>query len=582
MLWHSHARCTVSAHVPSTGAAATPAGATQLGEYTLGAPLFRLRIAEAYAARGSQGPVTLLVINPQVAKLPGAKTLVENSAAQLAELAPNPALVRCRGAGSSGSHLFVVLDAVEGTSLRDVLARKTGGGLDPRSAGNVVARAAEALAHAGIDHGVIGTDSMLVQRNGALALIDLALAPAMCMALSTRTIPSSGTIAPEVAERGLASGQSDVFGLGSLLYECLVGRPLERGGPRPSEVVPGLKTQADELIARACHRNPENRFNSAAVFGEVVVDAFGHRGAIETLPPPTTMTARGSGNIPPVTGASPVNAADNGALAAALADPTEHWLVAKGKFDFGPFTLAHIVEQIRSGEIVAGHMLMDKDTGARTDVATQPLLAPLLEAARLDRDHRRRAQAEDAHQSKQKVKGAMLYLLIAGGVAAAVIVVLLVMRSTRSEERRATAQVSAVGEASLKITMSPPKKPAAKARSNGSRKASGSSGGGGDDDLLALDLSDEGDGGSATLDMDTVYQVYSRQGGQLGGCLRGSGGGSASISIIIDGPTGKVNWVRVNGENSGGLHGCISRVMRSLKFPAIDGVRTRAEFDISI
>jgi hypothetical protein len=43
-----------------------------------------------------------------------------------------------------------------------------------------------------------------------------------------------------------------------------------------------------------------------------------------------------------------------------------------------------------------------------------------------------------------------------------------------------------------------------------------------------------------------------------------------------------VNWVKVNGQQSGGLYNCISRVMRGMSFPTIHGPRTRAEFDINL
>jgi hypothetical protein len=93
---------------------------------------------------------------------------------------------------------------------------------------------------------------------------------------------------------------------------------------------------------------------------------------------------------------------------------------------------------------------------------------------------------------------------------------------------------------------------------------------------------DEDDGGGSPLPMGTVFQVYSKYGGQLGGCLASTGSRSAAIAIIIDGPSGRVNWVRVNGEASGSLHGCMSRVLKSMKFPSTDGPRTRAEFDIGL
>jgi hypothetical protein len=64
--------------------------------------------------------------------------------------------------------------------------------------------------------------------------------------------------------------------------------------------------------------------------------------------------------------------------------------------------------------------------------------------------------------------------------------------------------------------------------------------------------------------------------------MRKAGESYVLISIIIDGPTGKVTYVRANRQKSGTLADCIGRVMRTMKFPAVDGTRTRAEFDISL
>ncbi len=100
--------------------------------------------------------------------------------------------------------------------------------------------------------------------------------------------------------------------------------------------------------------------------------------------------------------------------------------------------------------------------------------------------------------------------------------------------------------------------------------------------MLALDMSGDDDSSEPPLDMGTIYGVYSRYGGQLGGCMSRSGENYVNIGIIIEGKSGKVNWVRVNGGKSGGLYDCINRVMRSMKFPSINAARSRAEFDISL
>jgi len=133
------------------------------------------------------------------------------------------------------------------------------------------------------------------------------------------------------------------------------------------------------------------------------------------------------------------------------------------------------------------------------------------------------------------------------------------------------------------VKMPMPKPPPKRAPGGGGGgRRGGGGGGGGGNETLALDLSGDEDDSSATLDMQTVFNVYSKYGGKLGGCMQSTGERSASISMIIDGPSGRVSWVKINGEQSGGLYNCLNRVLRSMQFPKIDGPRTRAEFDISL
>ncbi|MDQ3370315.1 MAG: hypothetical protein M3680_33265, partial [Myxococcota bacterium] len=402
------------------------------------------------------------------------------------------------------------------------------------------------------------------------------------------------------------SGPADVYSIGALLYETLVGKPLERGGPRPSDVVDGLNTQIDELVARACHRDPEKRFGRAEVLGEVVGEALTKGGAVQssaiptihdadvgaaalgaqladTSSPQVSLAASLTG-LPAVSSSvsSSGNPVVDRALATALADSNEKWLVSKGKLDYGPFSLADIVAQIEAGTIVAGNVIMDKDTGARADVGEHPLLGPMVEATRQQRDDARRAQAEVVVQSREKKRGALLYGTILLGVGGVALAVYLVIQSARKEETTTVAGLNKLDGASLKVTVSEPKRPPPAARSGGGRRtgAGGNFTKGSED--LALDMSDDGDEGSETLDMGTVYQVYSKHGGALGGCLRSTGEGSANIYINIDGPSGRVAYVKINGKQGGALYGCLNGVLRRMKFPAIKGPRTRAEFDIGI
>ena len=559
-----------------------------------------MRIADAYKAEGPQGPATVYVVHAKIAAVPEVRDHIIAGTRAAAQLPEHKHLVRTLAAGLTGDILWIATEDVDGSNVRDMLSKKRlagHAGLGARAAGNLIAGVAAALGET--HHGALADESVVVNRQGRVRVIDMALGPGTVAAMIAGLIPPQSCFAPELMTGGVVNGPADVYGVGALLYEVLVGKPLERGGPRPSDVVQGVNTQIDEVVARACHRDPEKRFGRADVLGEVVTEALTKGGAVQTshvplldkadldtgpkLKEPQISLAASMNNAPAVSGSN-----IDRALANALADTNEKWLVSKGRLDYGPFSLQDVVDQIEKGTIIAGHVIMDKDTGSRVDVAQHPMLGPLVDAAKQKRDDARRAHAEVQVAKSQTKKGVALYLMIGLGVAGAVLAAYFIIQAVSKEEKQNIGGVGQIEGASLKVTVSVPKKPPPSKRSGGGggggRHSSGGGGGNyaqGKEDL-SLDMSDEGDEGSETLDMGMVYQTYSKYGGQLGGCLQSSGEHSANIYINIDGPTGRVQFVKINGKQSGGLFGCMNGVLRRMKFPSIKGPRTRAEFDISM
>jgi len=589
----------------------------QLGEYVLGQPLWPLRIADAYRANGPKGASTVYVIHAAIAADPAVRDQIIAGTRVAAALPEHKHLVHTLAAGLTGDILWIATEEVDGSLVRDMLVKKRQAGtagFGARGTGNLITGVSQALGD--VHHGALAAESVVVSRNGRVRIADLALGPGTIAAMRAGLVPWQSSVAPEVQAGAALDASADVYAVGALLYEALVGSPLERGGPRPSDVVPGTNTQIDELVARACHKDREKRFGRVEVLGEVVSEALGKGGAMQTVAVPTLeraltleqhvqktasladglsplasgsinvgaiAAAAGSGDMPASTSG---NVVVDRALAAALSDTNEKWLISKGRLDYGPFSLADVVKQIDKGEIVAGNIIMDKDTGARSDVGTHPLLGPMVDAARQRHDHERRAQAEVKVQSVEKRRGAMLYAFIALGVIGAGIAVYFIINAVRGDDAsKKVAGVSKLEGAQLNVTVSMPKTPpATKHRTGGGHRPGGNTGGPGGQNAsenLGLDMSDDSDE-TETLGMDKVYAVYSTRGAQLGGCLQSTGSSSANIAIMIDGPSGRVNFVKVNGQASGALYNCISRTMRAMQFPTIHGPRTRAEFDINL
>jgi len=586
----------------------------QLGEYVLGQPLWPLRIADAYRANGPKGASTVYVIHAHISANPSVRDHIVAGTRSAAAIAEHKHLVHTLAAGLTGDILWIATEEVDGSLVRDMLVKKRQAGTSgfgARGTGNLITGVSHALGE--VQHGALASESVVVSRNGRVRIADLALGPGTIAAMQAGLVPWQSSVAPEVQTGAPLDASVDVYAVGALLYEALVGTPLERGGPRPSDIVPGTNTQIDEIVARACHKDREKRFGRVEVLGEVVSEALGKGGAMQTTAVPTLeraltleqhvaktasladglsphasaagisvdALAAASGQMPAASG----NVVVDRALAAALSDTNEKWLISKGRLDYGPFSLADVVKQIDKGDIVAGNIIMDKDTGARSDVGSHPLLGPMVDAARARHDQQRRAQAEVKVQSAEKRRGAMLYAFIALGVIGAGVGVYFIINAVRGDDAsKKVAGVSRLEGAQLNVTVSMPKTPpATKHRTGGGHRPTGPSGPGGQNasENYALDMTDDSDE-TETLGMDKVYAVYSTRGAQLGGCLQSSGSSAANIAIMIDGPSGRVNFVKVNGQASGPLFNCISRAMRSMQFPTIHGPRTRAEFDINL
>ncbi|ACY16181.1 hypothetical protein [Haliangium ochraceum] len=261
-----------------------------------------------------------------------------------------------------------------------------------------------------------------------------------------------------------------------------------------------------------------------------------------------------------------------------MADPTERWLVTKGTLDYGPFSLAELVDQIRSDQVEPGNMIIDNETGDRFFAEEHPTFGAMVEEARQLRDDNRRAHAEVDHAKRSKRRGFMLFGFIAAGVAAVALVAYALVSGAEQGEEEARGGISAVGAGTLEAKISFPTQSEAPKKRGGKRGGGG--GGGAGSDTLALDMG--GSGGSERLDNSVINGVVQKYSGRLGQCLVQNGGGYVKIEFIVDGPTGKVSWVKVNGQQSGGMYSCLNRAMRGMKFPTVDGARTRAEFDMQI
>ncbi len=191
----------------------------------------------------------------------------------------------------SGPLAYLTMEFVDGESLRSLLARVS---RVPVAEAVRIARqvcAALAEAHAtGIVHRDLKPENLMLDRTGLVKVLDFGVAR-LADANATTTIGGPlGTpayMAPEQAQGHPVDGRADLYALGLVLYEMLVGRAaftgrsalavalkhLYEAPPRPSTVVSDVPAALDAVVLRCLEKDPARRWASAADLDAALADA---------------------------------------------------------------------------------------------------------------------------------------------------------------------------------------------------------------------------------------------------------------------------------------------------------------------
>ena len=259
-----------------------PKGTTLSGRYRIEAFLAEGGMALVYRAHDLrlERDVALKIVKDDFANSPDYLEAFLNEA-KLAAKVNHPNLVNVFDQGVDGDFDYLVMELVEGKTLREILAKF--GKIQSNRALDVVASVLaglSALHRAGVIHRDVKPENIILANDGRIKLTDFGLArpTATSQIAGSPLLGTVAYIAPEALRGHRLDARSDIYSIGIVLYELLTGNQpfvgedsktvaklhLQERVPAPSSQNPNVPQAIDRLVLKASAREETARYESAS------------------------------------------------------------------------------------------------------------------------------------------------------------------------------------------------------------------------------------------------------------------------------------------------------------------------------
>lgn len=192
----------------------------------------------------------------------------------------HPNIVNIFDVGEDGDIHYLVMEFVEGKTLKQYITDAAP--LSPNEAVTIMKQLTSAIAHAHqnqIIHRDIKPQNILMDGTHHVKITDFGIAMALSATSFTQTNSVLGTVhylSPEQARGGTATKKSDIYALGIVLYELLIGKlpfsgesavsialkHLQTDTPSVRAAVPSIPQSLENVVMKATAKDPRNRYQN--------------------------------------------------------------------------------------------------------------------------------------------------------------------------------------------------------------------------------------------------------------------------------------------------------------------------------
>lgn len=211
--------------------------------------------------------------------------------AQAASLMSHHNLVNLLDVGVEGEYRYLVLEYVNGNTLKDVIRQR--GRLNYQTAIQITIRILSALQHAhdnGIIHRDIKPQNVLIHADGHVKVADFGIARMTGGATIGKGDTVVGSVhysSPEQATGSIVEATSDIYSTGVVMYEMLTGRVpfvgdtpvavamqhIQDPPPPIADFAPETPPAVIAVVLKALEKDPKNRFQSAREMADALMKA---------------------------------------------------------------------------------------------------------------------------------------------------------------------------------------------------------------------------------------------------------------------------------------------------------------------